>query len=94
MLTIFALFPHTKSHQNLINKIQSQVSSMGFKLMPSKCWSLSVSWRKPKNVPFFIEDYKIPSIKDEEQKILGKLLVCKGKPVETFTMFKTSLLKA
>ena len=79
---------HKTSHQNLINQIQSQVSSMGLKLKPSKCRSFSVSGGKPKDVPFYIEDYRIPSIKGEEQKFLGKLLFFKGKPEETFTMFK------
>ena len=60
----------------------------GFEVEDLKCRSFSVSGGKPKDVPFYIGDYRIPSIKDEEQKFLGKLLFFKGKPEETFAMFK------
>ena len=79
---------HKTSHQNIINAIHSNISSMGMRLKPGKCRSFSVSGGKPKDVPFYIEDYRIPSIKGEEQKFLGKLLFFKGKPEETFTIFK------
>ena len=77
-----------RSHQNLINQIQSQVSSLGMKLKPSKCTSFSLSGRKPSDIPFYIGDNRIYSIKDQDQKFLGKLLFFSGKPEETFQMFK------
>ena len=82
---------HKTSHQNLINQIQSQVTSLGMKLKPSKCTSLSLKSWKPEDVPFFIGDNRISSIRDKEQKFLGKLLFFKGKPDETFKMFKDTL---
>ena len=39
---------HKSSHQNLIKQIQTQVSSMGLKLKPSKCRSLSICGGKPR----------------------------------------------
>ena len=61
------------------------------KLKPSKCTSLSLKRGKPEDVPFFIGDNRISSIRDKEQKFLGKLLFFKGKPDETFNMFKDTL---
>ena len=58
------------------------------KLKPSKCTSFSLSGRKPSDIPFYIGDNRISSIKDQEQKFLGKLLFFSGKPEETFQMFK------
>ena len=61
------------------------------KLKPSKCTSLSLKSGKPEDVPFFIGDNRISSIRDKEQKFLGKRLFFKGKPDETFKMFKDTL---
>ena len=76
------------THQKLIDKIHSQVTSMGMKLKPSKCRSFSLTAGKPSAVPFHIGDSDVPSIRDEEQKFLGKLLFFHGKPEETFNLVK------
>ena len=58
------------------------------KLKPSKCRSFSITSGKPSVVEFQIGDHKIPSIKDEDQKFLGKLLFFSGKSEETFNHIK------
>ena len=75
---------HMGTHQNTIDKINSQISSMGMKLKPSKCRSFSLRGGKPEAIHFNIGESVIPSIRDEEQKFLGKLLFFNGKSKETF----------
>ena len=75
---------HKGTHQKIINKIHSHVSSLGMKLKPSKCISLSISSGKPKDEPFFIGDYRVSSICEKEQKFLGKLLFFNGRSEDTF----------
>ena len=75
---------HIGTHQNTIDKINSQVSSMGMKLKPSKCRSFSLRSGKPEAIHFNIGENIIPSIRDEEQKFWGKLLFFQGKSEETF----------
>ena len=74
----------SRTHQNLINKIHSHITSMGMKLKPSKCRSFSLLGGSPSVVPFHIGGSPVASIRDEEQKFLGKLLFYKGKSEETF----------
>jgi hypothetical protein len=60
------------------------------KLKPSKCRSFSISAGQPKDIPFFIGETRVPSIRDEEQKFLGKLLFFSGKSEETFNCLKAT----
>ena len=85
---------HKRTHQNLINTIHSHTQSMGMKLKPSKCRSFSISSGKPTDVPFFIGNDRVPSIRDEEQKFLGKLLFFSGKSEETFNLIKDTFKEA
>ena len=64
---------------------------MGMRLKPSKCRSYSVSSGQSKDVPFFIGENRVPSIKDEEQKFLGKLLFFANKSTETFSLIESTL---
>ena len=64
---------------------------MGIGLKPSKCRSYSVSSGCSKDVAFFIEEDRVPSIKDEGQKFLGKLLFFSNKSPVTFTFLETTL---
>ena len=66
---------------------------MGLKLKPRKCRSFSLSSGSPSNIPFWIEDKKIPSIQEEEQKFLGKLLFYSGKSGETYEHIKDTFKK-
>jgi hypothetical protein len=63
-----------RTHQNIINKIQSNICSMGMKLKPRKGGSLYVRLGTSFKISFNIGNTSIPSISDEEQKILRKLL--------------------
>ena len=63
-----------RTHQNIINMINKNINSMGMKLKPVNCRSFSISGGMAKDVPSVIGDEKVPSITDEEQKFLGKLL--------------------
>ena len=84
---------HKATHQKLIDKIHTHVSSMGMKLKPTKCRGFSLCAGKPKAEIFHIGDKNVPSIRDEEQKFLGKLLFFSGKPEETFDYIKDILQK-
>ena len=72
-----------RTHQRLINEINSKIKSMGMRLKPSKCRAFSVSAGKSKNIPFFIGDSPIPSTEDEIQKFLGKVILFTGKQSDT-----------
>ena len=65
---------------------------MGMKLKPSKCRSFSISRGTPVATSFHIGDNEISSIRDEEQKFLGKLLFFKGKPEETYNLVKEAFV--
>ena len=82
-----------RNQQNLIDDINNQITSMGMKLKPSKCRSFSISGGTPTATSFHIGDSEISSIRDEEQKFLGKLLFFKGKPEETFNLVKDTFVK-
>ena len=83
-----------RSHQNIINDIHKNSHSMGLKLKPSKCRSFSISGGYSADIRFHIGDTAIPSIRDEEQKFLGKLLFFTGKSEETFNIFHDTLKEA
>ena len=83
-----------RSHQKIINIIERNILSMGLRLKPSKCRHLSVCGGQPKDVVFHIGANRIPSIRDEEQKFLGRLLFFRGKSEETFNLVKDTLKSA
>ena len=88
------LTTHLKTHQNLISDITTKIESMGMRLKPSKCRGLSISRGRAEDVPFSIRDFRIPSICDEEQKFLGKILFFSGKSEEAFTLIKDTFTEA
>ena len=75
-----------------MDDINNQITSMGMKLKPSKCRSFSISRGTPVATSFHIGDNEISSIRDEEQKFLGKLLFFKGKPEETYNLVKEAFV--
>ena len=79
---------HLTSHQKIINDIHAQISSMGMKLKPPKCRSLSIKGLRPEVVTFHIGHNEIASIRYEEQKFLGKLVIFKVIIEETYTLIK------
>ena len=64
---------------------------MGMKLKPSKCRSLSLSSGSSKVVEFFIRENRIPSISEEEQKFLGRVIFYTGKSSETLLYLRNTL---
>ena len=82
---------HSGTHQRIINSIHKNITSMGMRLKPSKCRSYSVCSGKSKDVPFYIGENRVPSIKDEDQKFLGKLLFFSNKSTETFKLLESTL---
>ena len=83
-----------RAHRKIIADINASINSMGMKLKPSKCRSFSISSGKAADIPFHIGDHRIPSIKDEEQKFLGKLLFFSGKSEDTFKLIYDTLKEA
>ena len=85
------LTSNLRSHQRIINEIDKKITSMGMRLKPSKCRSVSWSSGSPKDIPFNIKGQKLPSIKEEEQKFLGKLLFFERKSTQTTIHLKEEL---
>ena len=74
--------------------IHKSITSMGMKLKPTKCRSPSIRSGKSVKIPFHIGDSRIPSICDEEQKFLGKLIFFSGKSEDTFNLVLETLKEA
>ena len=80
-----------RTHQNIINNNDTNIISMGMKLKPSKCRSFSISSGKAQSIPFYIGENRVSSVKDEEQKFLGKVISFSGKSEDTFNLIKDIL---
>lgn len=78
-------------HQNLINNIEENTESMGLKLEASKCRSFSIQKGKSTIIYFKIGENIVPSVQEEEQKLLGKLVFFKGKPSEAYEHIKSEI---
>ena len=63
-----------KTHQRLINLIEKRTLSMGLKLKPSKCVSLSLTAGSPTDIPFKIGNNTLPTLFKEPHKFLGSLI--------------------
>ena len=79
-----------RTHQRLMNKINTHIESMGMKLKPSKCRTFTLKSGKPSPVQFHLDGKNIPTIFVEEQKYLGKLVFPLGKSEETFQHFMST----
>ena len=77
-----------RTHQRIINEIANHINSMGMKIKPSKCRSFSIKAGSPEIINFNIEGYQVPSIAEEEQKFLGRVLFFSGKSVECFQLLE------
>ena len=73
----------------MINELSQLINSMGMKLKPSKCRSFSIRSGKPVIINYDIEGYKVPSIAEEEQKFLGRVLFFSGKSQDCFNLLKS-----
>ena len=82
-----------RTQQRIINKINENILSMGMLLKPSKCRSFSIKSGKPEIVHFSIGDKIVPSIAEEEQKFLGRVLFFEGKSQQCFDLLKEKVLE-
>ena len=57
-----------------MNVINARVKTMEMKLKPSKCRTFSIQSGIPNQTKFFLEEVDIPTIFEEDQIFLGKLL--------------------
>ena len=80
-----------RTQQRLINQISSHISSMGMRLKPSKCRSFSIRRGKPEIIHFNIDGNIVPSIAEEEQKFLGRVIFYSGKSKDCFDLLKTKI---
>ena len=80
-----------RTHQRLLNQIAENVNSLGMKIKPSKCRSFTISGGKPSVVHYSVEGYQIPSISEEEQKFLGRVLFFEGKSQQTYELLEKTI---
>ena len=80
-----------RTHQRLMNQVSDKINSLGMKIKPSKCRSFSLCSGKPSVVNFKFEDYSVPSISEEEQKFLGRVLFFQGKSEECFNLLQENI---
>jgi hypothetical protein len=66
---------------------------MGMKIKPSKCRTYSLCSGRHTVVPFHIGGSPVASIRDEEQKFLGKVIFFTGKSEETFSHIRDILVE-
>ena len=60
-------------------------------LKPSKCRSFSIKGGRPEKENFKIGEHTVPSIADEEQKFLGRVLFFSGKSSECFKLLQDNI---
>ena len=81
----FCLISRNKrSHQNMINKISNLTKSMGLKLKPSKCRSLSIVCGKAQAIKFNLDESVIPTLDEEPHKFLGSLITFTNTPLDVY----------
>ncbi len=73
-------------HQKLVTKIHNWTSSMGLKLKPSKCVSLSICSGKPTPVYYKIGDDEVVTLKEGPHKFLGSNLTFSGNQSDIFQL--------
>ena len=80
-----------RTHQRMMNKINDHINSMGMMLKPSKCRSFTLKAGRPEKENFKISEHPVPSIADEEQKFLGRVLFFSGKSSECFELLQQNI---
>ena len=90
----FCIISNNKvKHQKMISDTNDCVEEIGMRLKPSKCRSFSIQKGKPTINHFNIGNKKVPSIQEEEQKFLGKVLFFQGKQSQTYEYIKKEMEK-
>ena len=77
-----------RTQQRLITQTNDNINSMGMQLKPSKCRSFSIRSGKPIIKHFLIGEKVVPSIAEEEQKFLGRVLFFEGKSQQCYELLK------
>ena len=65
---------HKRTHQRLINSLSDHTKTMGLKIKPAKCRSLSLSRGSSVANVFTVEKEEIPTLDNEAHKFLGSLI--------------------
>ena len=78
------LTKNKKTHQRIINNLQYWTTSMGLKLKPSKCKSLSIVGGKPQSVMFNLADDVLDTLENEPHKFLGSTLTFQNKQSDIY----------
>ena len=73
-----------RSHQRLVNLIASHTKSLGLKLKPRKCRSLSISRGTPIELHFNLEGSDIQTLYENDFKFLGSLVTFKNTTSDVF----------
>ena len=68
-----------RTHQRIINEINSCCKSMGLKLKPSKCRSLSIVSGSSEEIFFEIDGNKVETLTSKHHKFLGSTISFTGK---------------
>ena len=82
-----------RSHQKIMNEINRKIETMGMRLKPIKCRTFSIRSGTPTLIHFKIKENKIPSIAEEEQKFLGKVISFSGKSIDNYNLIKENFTK-
>ena len=80
-----------RTHQKIITQLNEYLLSMGLTLKPPKCRSLSISGGTPTDIPFFIGDTRIKSVKEDPHQFLGSHICFSGKSSDTYDFVKHEL---
>ena len=73
-----------RTHQRIINLIDNCCKSMGLKLKPSKCRSLSIVSGSSCDIPFTIDGVNLETLKTKHHKFLGSSITYSGKQSDIF----------
>ena len=71
-----------RTHQRILHNISNFAKSMNLILEPKKCKSISIWSGKSTEIPFNVNEMKVPSIKEDPEKFLGSHITFSGKPSE------------
>ena len=67
------------------------IKSMGLKLKPSKCRSLSIVSGKPTSINFQLNDSNIPTLEEEPHKFLGSLITFNNTATDIYNYLESKI---
>jgi hypothetical protein len=84
---------NSRTHQRLLNNIETHAKSMNLCLEPNKCKSLSICSGSSKIIDFKLSELTVGSIANSPEKFLGSHITYLGKQSEIFDIIHSSILK-